>query len=250
MLIIFSLIVMRMSGMILMNPIFGSRSIPARVKAALILVFSLMLYTWMGGELLHEPASLLEYGVMLVMELLMGFVLGFAMDLAVFAVRYAAAIIDFSMGLSMAQVYDPETRNQITVSSEMLYGFLILLFLAVDGHLRMVSIFFGSASLIPFGQVTFGPALYEAVLGIFREAIVLGVQIAFPVIAMELVTEAAVGMMMRMIPQINVFSINFQIKIIVGMLMLLFLLSPIADKFKELIEGIFQNFDYLLRLMQ
>ena len=250
MLILFSLIVMRMSGMILFNPILGSSTIPGRAKAALIMAFSMMLYMWTGGNLQHEPGSLLEYGVMLSTELLMGFVLGFAVNLAVFAIRYAAAIIDFTMGLSMAQVYDPETRNQITVSSEMLYVFLMLLFFAVDGHLRLVSIFFGSASTVPFGQAAFGPSLYTAVLDIFRESITLGVQLAFPIIAMELVTEAAVGIMMSMIPQINVFSINFQIKIIVGMLMLLLLFSPIADRMSELLKGMFENLGMLLRLMQ
>ena len=118
-----------------------------------------------------------------------------------------------------------------------------------DGHLRLVSIFFGSANVVPFGQATFGTALYTAVLDIFRNSITLGVQLAFPIIAMELVTEAAVGIMMRMIPQINVFSVNFQIKIIVGMLMLLFLFSPIADKLKEVIGGMLENLGFLLRLM-
>lgn len=250
MLILFSLIAMRMSGMILFNPIFGSSTIPARAKAALIMTFSMMLYMWTGGTLQHEPGSLLEYGVMLATELLMGFVLGFAVTLAVFAVRYAAAIIDFTMGLSMAQVYDPDTRNQITVSSELLYVFLMLLFFAVNGHLRLVSVFFGSANLVPFGQASFGLPLYTAVLDIFRESITLGVQLAFPIIAMELVTEAAVGIMMRMIPQINVFSVNFQIKIIVGMLMLFFLLSPIGDKMSELLNGLFENLGILLRLMR
>ena len=77
----------------------------------------------------------------------------------------------------------------------------------------------------------------------------MGVQLAFPIIAMELVTEAAVGIMMRMIPQINVFSINFQIKIIVGMLMLFFLFTPIAGRMGELLDGMFENLRILLGLM-
>ena len=111
MLILFSMIAMRMSGMILFNPIFGSRTIPGRAKGALIMTFSMMLYMWTGGTLQHEPGSLFEYGVMLATELLMGFVLGFAVTLAVFAIRYAAAIIDFTMGLSMAQVYGIRLRS-------------------------------------------------------------------------------------------------------------------------------------------
>lgn len=250
MLILFSLIVMRMSGLFLMNPVFGSSVVPSRVRAALVMVFSLMLYIWQGGVLSQEPGSFLEFGVMLLLELGMGLVLGFAVQLVIFAVRYASAIIDFSMGLSMAQVYDPETRTQMTVSSELYYSFLMLLFFAVNGHLHLIEIFFGSAELVPFGQVALGPGLYVALLDVFKEAVLLGFQIAFPVIAMELVTEAAVGVLMRMVPQINVFAVNFQIKIIVGMLMLMILFSPLADKLSGWINGLFPTLENLIALMR
>ena len=55
---------------------------------------------------------------------------------------------------------------------------------------------------------------------------------------------------MRMIPQINVFAINFQIKIMVGMLMLLFLFSPMADKLKTVIDWLFVNLDDLVLQMR
>ena len=71
----------------------------------------------------------------------------------------------------------------------------------------------------------------------------MGLQYAFPLIAIELVTEAAVGILMRMIPQINVFSVNFQIKIIVGLLTLLILFSPMSDR-------IYQIFDNMLAFME
>lgn len=249
MLILFSLIAMRMTGMVMLNPVFRNNSFPNQAKAALIFSFSLMFYIWVGGTLRAEPNSLLEFGVMLIGELAMGLVLGFAIELAFFTVRYASAIIDFSMGLSMAQIYDPDSQTQITVTSELNYIFMLLLFFAMDGHLRLIEIFFGSAGLVPFGQVFLGPSLYEAVFDLFIQAVTLGLQFAFPLIAMELVTEIAVGIMMRMIPQINVFSVNFQIKIIVGLLMLVFLFSPLADRMSELISNLFDTLEDLVRMM-
>lgn len=250
MLILFSLIVMRMSGMLLINPFFGSGNIPSRVKGALVMTFSMMLYMWQGGVLSHEPSTLLEYGVMLLGEVAMGCVLGFSMELATLVVRYSSAVIDFSMGFNMAQVYDPETKGQVTVTSGLQFALFMLLFLAGNGHLHLVSIFFGSAAQVPFGEVSLGPTVYLAIISMFQEAIVMGFQLALPIIAMELVTEAAVGVMMRMIPQINVFAINFQIKIMVGMLMLLFLFSPMADKLKTVIDWLFVNLDDLVLQMR
>ncbi len=250
MLILFSLIVMRMSGAVLFSPVFGRRNVPSSVKAAFIMTFSLMLYMGTGGVLLHAPGTLLEYGVMLIKELAMGCVLGFGMELAVMTVRYASSIMDFSMGLNMAQIYDPEFNTQMTITSGMYYAFLMLLFLSVNGHLRLVAIFFGSAMQIPFGQVSLGPELCVAVLDMFQQSIAMGLQFAFPIIAMELVTEVAVGILMRMIPQINVFVVNFQIKLIVGLLMLLFLFSPFSDKLNLIIARLFTSLDYLVVLMR
>ena len=232
MLILFSLIVMRMTGAIVFDPIFGRNSVPARMKAGLVLFLSLLLYGGFGGELSHQPAGILEYGVMMLTELFVGFVLGFSMELAVMILRFASAVMDFSMGLSMAQVYDPQYNGQVTVTSGVYYGFFVLLFFATNCHLRVIQIFFQSADVLPFGMVTLNTELPQAILVVFRENIAMG-----------LVTEAAVGILMRMIPQINVFSVNFQIKIIVGLLTLLILFSPMSDR-------IYQIFDNMLAFME
>lgn len=88
-----------------------------------------------------------------------------------------------------------------------------------------------------------------AVLDMFRQSIVMGLQFALPVVGMELVAETAVGILMRIIPQINVFVVNFQVKIIVGMLMLLFLFSPMSDKLYGVLDYMFQWLDHMVRLM-
>lgn len=235
----FSLIVMRMSGAIGLNPVFGRSNVPNLVKGALILTLSLMLYTGFGGTMAHEPSTMIEYGVMLLGELMFGIVLSFAMELSMAIVQYAASIMDYVMGLSMAQVYDPQTHAQTTVSSGIYNAFFILLLFATNGHLRIIRIFYESAQLIPFGAVSIRPELAEAMLTAFRHAILLGLQLAFPLIAIEMAAETAVGILMRMIPQINVFSVNFQLKIIAGLLMMLFLFSPMADKLNVILEEMY-----------
>ena len=153
------------------------------------------------------------------------------------------------MGLNMAQIYDPQYNTQMTITSGMYYAFLMLLFFAMDGHLRLLEIFYGSARLIPFGAVRISPGLAMAVLDMFRQSIVMGLQFALPVVGMELVAETAVGILMRIIPQINVFVVNFQVKIIVGMLMLLILFSPMSDKLYGVLDYMFQWLDHMVRLM-
>lgn len=243
MVILFALIVMRMSGAIAFNPVLGRTGIPAMVRSALILVISLMLFIGTGGALSHEPSTLIEFSVMLMKELLFGFTMGFGMELTHMVVRFAASIMDHSMGLTMAQVYDPQSNSQVSITSGLFHTFMVLLFFATDGHVRLIGIFIRSSLLIPFGAVAVRPELAQAVLEVFQECIVMGLQFAFPLMAMELVVEAAVGIMMRIIPQINVFAVNFQVKILAGLLMLLLLFNPMTDK-------IYMVMDYMYRIME
>ncbi len=249
MFILFALVFMRMTGAVAFNPVLGRSNIPTSYKGALVFMLTLMLYMSAGGALQHEPATMVEFGVMLMKELLVGFVLGFSMELFFMVVRYASSIIDHTMGLSMAQVYDPANRTQVTVSSSLFYAFLFLLFMAVDGHVHLIGMFFVSARLVPFGEVTVRPELYMMVLEIFKSNIVMGLQFAFPIIAMEMVTEAAVGILMRMIPQINVFAVNFQLKILVGLMMLVYLFSPMADKMHAILRDMFVYMQRLIVMM-
>ena len=250
MFILFALVFMRMTGAVMFNPVLGRTNIPNAYKGALIFMLTLMLYVAAGGVLQHEPGTMVEFGVMLVQELVVGFVLGFSMELFFMVVRFASSIMDQTMGLSMAQVYDPTTRTQMTVSSGLYYAFLFMLFMAVDGHVHLIGLYFTSARLIPFGKVQFRPELYEMILELFKSNIVMGLQFAFPIIAMELVTEAAVGILMRMIPQINVFAVNFQLKIAVGMMMLVYLFSPMADRVHVILRDMFLYMERLLVLMR
>lgn len=249
MFILFTLIIMRMSGAIALNPFLGRTNVPSFAKAAFIFVLSLLLYLGVGGQLQQEPASMLQYGVMLLGEVLFGFTLGFVMELAVLVVRFASAAMDFVMGLNMAQIYDPQYNTQMTITSGMYYAFLVMLFFAIDGHLSLIGLFYSSSRLVPFGMVSIGSELTGAILDIFCQSMVMGLQFAFPVIAMELVAEVAVGILMRIIPQINVFVVNFQVKIIVGMLMLVFLFSPMSDKILYILDYMFQSLQQVIRLM-
>ena len=102
---------------------------------------------------------------------------------------------------------------------------MVLLFFASNSHLRLLALFYQSVQRIPFGKVTFNPMLVHVITDGFCQGILTGMQFAFPMIAIELVSELAMGILMRIIPQINVFTVNFQVKIIMGLLMMLLLFS-------------------------
>ena len=107
MFITFSMAVMRMSGAIGFNPLFGKSNFPVKIRAYFIFALSLLLYLSADQTQMAYPGSMAEYILMLAGELFLGAVLAFAMELAFLTIRFASSIMDYSMGLSMAQVYDP-----------------------------------------------------------------------------------------------------------------------------------------------
>ena len=223
---LFSLILMRMSGFILFNPILGRRNIPARVKAGFIFILTLAVYSFSIEEVV-EAGSTLEFMLLLIKEFMAGDVVGLVMHL--FFLSFAGYIIDFQMGLSMATVYDPQSNAQMPVTGSLLQTWLILLFFAVDGHHALMRILVTSAEIIPYGGIVITQGLALRMLEIFYECVSMGVRLSIPMIAAEFLVEMGVGILNKVVPQISIFVINIQMKLIVGLGLLVILFAPTGE---------------------
>jgi flagellar biosynthetic protein FliR len=245
---LFSLIFMRISGFILLNPILGRRNIPNVVKGGMVMVFTLLIYSFSAAQV-PEPVNSIEFAVLLIKEFAMGYVIGFVMDLFLMVITFAGSIIDFQMGLSMATIYDPQSNTQVAITGSLWNIYFILLFFAVDGHLALIKLLIESAEIVPYGQVVLGTKVAWALIEVFAQCIVLAVRFSFPIVAIEFITEIAVGILMKMIPQINVFVVNIQAKLIIGLLMLVFLFSPMSDFMGDVINQMLLTVQSMIRLL-
>ncbi len=242
---LFSLILMRMCGFIFLNPILGRRNIPSMAKVGMAMALTILIYPLSTGEI-PDIGSPVEYGVLLMKEFLVGYLLGFVMQLFAFVVTHAGAIIDFHMALGMATVFDAQNGVQVALTGNVLNIFLMLLFFAVDGHLALMDILVTSADVVPYAQIGFGRDAVVALLDMFCDCVVMGVKLAFPIIGIVLVLDVGVGILMKIIPQINVFILNVPLKIILGFVMLIFLLAPISNFLGNLITDMMQAAQHAL----
>lgn len=245
---LFSLIFMRMSGFILLNPILGRRNIPNVVKGGMVMVFTLLIYSFSAAQV-PEPVNSIEFAVLIIKEFIMGYIIGFVMDLFLMVITFAGSIIDFQMGLSMATIYDPQSNAQVAITGGLWNVYFILLFFAVDGHLALIKLFIKSAETVPYGQVVLGTKVAWAMIEVFIQCIIMAIKFSFPIIAIEFITEIAVGILMKMIPQINVFVVNIQAKLILGLLMLVFLFSPMSDYLGDVITQMLLTVQSVIRLL-
>ena len=245
---LFTLILMRMSGFVLLNPILGRSNIPGIVRAGLMIVLTVIVFSYAGGTA-EETKTALEYGALLLKEFFVGYALGVVVSLFMYVVLFAGEFMDNQMGISMAKTYDPQSNSSISMSSTLYNTMFMMLFFAVNGHLALIRILLTSAEIVPYSGITVGPELSTHILAVFCECTVLAVKFAFPVFAGEFICEIGMGILMKTIPQINVFVVNIQLKIVIGLLILLIMLSPMSEFLQELITAMIDTMKGTLRLL-
>lgn len=228
-----------------MNPVLGRKSIPAIAKGGLIMALTFCVYST-NPDPVMESVTLITYGILLIKEFAIGYVVGFVMELYEFMFTFAGAIIDFQIGLSMSNVYDPQTNTQIPLSGSIWAAYYAMLFLAVDGHLVLIKILVTSGQIIPYGEIAIAPGAAEAMLNIFTQCVILAIKFSFPITAIEFLTQIAVGILMKVIPQINVFVVNIQMKVLIGIVMMLFLFLPMLEFTGTIIDEMLSATQYIL----
>ncbi len=227
-------IVMRMSGLVLFSPIFGRSGVPNIFRAGFILMLSWSVYGVYGGGSIAVPATLLELALRLVMELGIGFLFGVVMRFFFYVPEQAGELIDAQMGMGMARTYDPTTQSQSTSTANLLSIMTTLLFFAANGHITLLRIMLTSGEIVPFGTAALGRAAAERVVELFAECVLLAIKLSLPILGAELLGQVGMGVLMKAIPQINVFAINIELKVLVGLFMLLFLIVPMGDFLLEM----------------
>ena len=237
------LIFARVGTMLMLAPAFGEPNIPSRLRLSFALVVTLVLYPLISPRLPTIPAGLMEMGVMVLREVLVGLILGTIARLVVVATQTAGAIIAFQAGLSMAQANDP---SQPGVQGAMVGNFLtvlgITLVFATNLHHLVLAAIYDSYSFFPAtGSLMLEDAAYGA-LDSIAEAFVIGVQMAAPFIVFGLVFYLGLGLLARLMPQLQVLFIAMPANVGVGLVLIMVLLTSMMGWYLSHFETHFAMF--------
>jgi len=233
--ILFSFVFMRMTGCIMFNPIFGRKSIPAIVKIALTFLLALFTYNLIPPQTI-EISNLFEYSFLLMKEILVGFAVGFVMQLFMAVIMLGGEFIDFNMGISMSKIYDPQSNVSMAVTASIINVMFVLIFFATNAHLTMIKIFISLGQVSPYGDISLQPATLNEIVSLFSLVFTYALKLALPILAIEFITEMGVGLLMKAVPQINIFAVNIQLKIFIGFACIVILVGPYAKFVEKLIE--------------
>ena len=214
----FLLILMRVASFIAVAPVFGTQGVPPiRVKLSIALFLSILLYGMVPMVPLQYE-TVLGYAIIVLKEVAVGLFLGLSAQIVTTITAFAGNLVDMQVGLSMVSLFDPVSRNQVTVSG-VLYQYTLLGMMLVSGMYRFIlSALTDSFTLIPVnGAVFHTDALLASVMTYFRNYIVIGFRICLPVFIVTFVINIVLGVLAKASPQMNMFAVGIQIKMLVGL---------------------------------
>ncbi len=215
----FLLILTRVSGVLVTAPILASRNIPPKAKIGLAFFTSLILFPFIGTP--EIPEQLIHYALLIGKELLVGLTIGYIANLMFIGILIAAKVIDFQMGFAIANVVDPLTNVQVSVTGQFQYILAMLFFLIINGHHHLFSALARSFEVVPLTTFEISPHLIGNINQLFSETFVIGIKIGAPVMGALLMASLILGIIARTMPQMNVFIVGIPLKIGVGFAILI-----------------------------
>ncbi len=242
------LLFVRFTGLFTLSPIFGRRNFPtvARIGLSLCLAYLLLAANPDGTV---DSFNLWQYALLVVKELLIGLTMGYMATLFLSVATMAGQIIDVQVGFGMAQLYDPETSNLVSLASSLLNYCMLLLFLAANGHHTLIRMLALTVQWLPVGQVGLDAAVVDAVVDAFTVAFSMAVTLSLPVLAAELVLEVIMGIMIRAVPQMNIFVVGIPVKLAVGLLAMLTMVPFFVGYGDTVFEAMFHHMSTALKGM-
>ena len=190
---------------------------PIRIGVALAITLLLV------PTLTYYPTPIQEItalGIAVMRELVIGLGMGFVVSIVFNAIYVAGQLIDVPMGFGMVSVLDPNIGIQVPIVAQFLNIFATLMFFAIGGPRIVILVLGKSFQLVPLGPGPVSSAIASVGLEAFIKMFLIGVTLSLPAVAALLLTDIALGILARVVPQINVFIVGFPLKIGVGLLIL------------------------------
>lgn len=237
----FLLIFVRMSSFVVTAPFFSMNSVPRRFKAAFALGMSVVLFSIMPDHTPPEYHSIISFEIILLKEVITGLFIGLSGNIVISIINLAGKVADMEVGLSMMQIFDPMTRDNNGFTGTIYQYGVMLIMLLTNLHHFFLRAFVESYSLIPIGEVNFNSErIVITVTGFLTRYVEIAFCFCLPVMAAIMLLNAVLGILAKVAPQMNMFAVGIQIKVLVG-LSIIFLTISLLPYVSELIFGEMKN---------
>lgn len=235
---VFLLLLARFGGVFAFFPFFDNQLISVNVRAAMVFFMSVAFYPLASYTL--PDMSMVEFLLAGLFEIMLGFIASLCLQIVFAMLSFGGELISFTMGLTMASAYDPVSGSQKPIIAQLIALLGLLVALSLDFHHSIFLIIAHSLQATPLGSFTYEPQSTSYFIKAFGNIFAVGFSMAFPILAIILLSDVIFGMIMKTHPQFNLLAIGFPVKIAIALIVLLITISSILFTFKnELKEAFF-----------
>lgn len=238
----FFLIFARIGAMVMVLPALGEQAVPPQARLVLAMGLTLVLMPVLTPGLPPLPDAFGPLVAGFLREILIGLVLGFSIRLILVGLQIAAANIAMQSGLAMAQAFDPAEGRPSTVFEVFLSLLAIVLIFASDLHHLLIAALFDSYAMFPPGAALPTGDLAELAIGRLSAGFLLAVQLSAPFMVFGLVFNAGIGILSKLIPQVQVYFVVMSANVFLTMALFLLVLSGMMIVYIQYFEGAVQPF--------
>ena len=219
----FLLVVIRVTCCFVTAPFFSMNNTPRRVKIGLGIFTAYLIYQ---ATLPHDPVeynTVLGYAVIIMKEAIVGLLIGFGASICNTIVLYAGRFVDMEIGLAMASQMDPTTNQDASITG-VYFQYMVMLLLLVSGmHRYLLRALAETYTLIPVNGAVFRQdALLASFIQFMSDYLNIGFRISLPIFCVSLIVNVVLGILAKTSPQMNMFAVGMQIKVLVGLCVLFF----------------------------
>ncbi len=246
---IFLIIAIRLFGFMIQVPVLSVRGTPTIIKVAFVFITSTLIF--FSGVVVEVDYinSFIGFAWVLVQEFTIGFLLGFVVYLFFTIFYMAGQFADYQMGFSMVSVFDPTTQTQVPITGNILYLTATAIFVVSGAFNVVLDVLIQSFTLIPIGSATiiFNEKIVAFLITAVGNYFELSMLIAIPIIGTVILVDIAMGLLVKTVPQMNVFVVGAPIKLIVGLIVFTFTLPNMISIFDFIFYEILDMLEIVIK---
>jgi flagellar biosynthetic protein FliR len=235
----FILVLVRISTVVFVFPPFGASFFPRKWKISFSVILALVSYMIVRPSIQSGSDITTVYLVLLSLrEVFLGLLIGLASSLIFYAVMLCSRVVSTQMGIAIANVYDPQSRTDISIVAQFHLLLALVLFFAVSGHHLIISGVIDIFKFFPVGELSFPIGSVKELVVLSSKVFSVAVQLGSSVVVILLLTSLSLGLIARTTPQINIFIVAFPLRLLVGLLALGLSIPYMARAMSDLFQNI------------
>jgi flagellar biosynthesis protein FliR len=243
----FFLVFVRVGAMLFSAPLINGRSVPAMAKIGLGLLLTMLLLPVNGAHLAEVPFEWVPLALLVLKEIGVGVLVGFAANLVFSAMQLAGQFVGIQTGFSVANVLDPLFSQSVSVMDQLYTLIAGIIFLGIDGHHMLILAVQQTLDIVPVGMFQVTDPLITQMIALTAGVFVAGLRIILPVLSSLLLADIALGLVSRTVPQMNVFIVGMPVKLFAGFFLLVFTLPSVQALATGMFRSTFVDLQNLMR---